>query len=367
MTSGFSFGTPATSTSGGFSFSAPSTSSTTPSTGFSFLTPTSSTATTPSSTTSAFKLPGFSLPTTSTASSGTGFPNFSLGAPATTASASSSAPTLFSTSTTSTTPATPGFSFGLNVSKPPLLAPTIGSSVTANSSFSFTGTTAAASTGGSTISTSSSFGPVATLSTATSTSSFGTIGAGGATNLSMRQLEERLNKWLVELKEQEERFLRQAAHVNAWDQILQNGHEQVQSLKDTLHTVKSDQSRLEAEIDFIRGQQDELERLLEPLESATNANPATQLHQGDRQRDNMYYLAQSLDAQLRQMTDDLGKVIEHLNTNSGSMQPNDPVNLVARILSAHMDTLKWVDQNTTLLSQKMEDVARVSGSIGKRG
>lgn len=79
------------------------------------------------------------------------------------------------------------------------------------------------------------------------------------------------------------------------------------------------------------------------------------------------FCLQSLDAQLRQMTDDLGKVIEHLNTNAKPWQPNDPVALVARILSAHMDTLKWVDQNTTLLSQKMEEVARVAANAGKRG
>lgn len=70
------------------------------------------------------------------------------------------------------------------------------------------------------------------------TTTFGASGAGGATNLSMRQLEEKLNKWLVELKEQEERFLRQAAHVNSWDQILQKGHDEVHSLKETLNTVK---------------------------------------------------------------------------------------------------------------------------------
>lgn len=71
-----------------------------------------------------------------------------------------------------------------------------------------------------------------------STTSSTALGVGAAAPVSVRPLEERLNKWLVELKEQEERFVRQAAHVNAWDQILQNGHDQVQALKDNLHTVK---------------------------------------------------------------------------------------------------------------------------------
>lgn len=40
------------------------------------------------------------------------------------------------------------------------------------------------------------------------------------------------------LREQEERLMRQAAHVNAWDQLLQQGHDQVQQLRHTLNNVK---------------------------------------------------------------------------------------------------------------------------------
>ena len=54
---------------------------------------------------------------------------------------------------------------------------------------------------------------------------------------------------------------------------------------------QSEQSRLEAELDFIRGQQEELEQMLKPLEASVASNTASH-HQGDRQRDNMYHLAQ---------------------------------------------------------------------------
>ena len=56
--------------------------------------------------------------------------------------------------------------------------------------------------------------------------------------MSIRSLEEKINKWLVELKEGEERFVRQADHVNQYDRILQAGHDNVHALKDTVHTVK---------------------------------------------------------------------------------------------------------------------------------
>ena len=56
--------------------------------------------------------------------------------------------------------------------------------------------------------------------------------------LSVHGLEDKVNKWLGEITEQQERLMRQAAHVNAWDQLLQLGHDQVQQLRDTLNKVK---------------------------------------------------------------------------------------------------------------------------------
>ena len=65
------------------------------------------------------------------------------------------------------------------------------------------------------------------------------IGGGVVTGgLSVVGLEEKVNKWMSELREQEERLMRQAAHVNAWDQLLQQGHDQVQQLRLTLNNVK---------------------------------------------------------------------------------------------------------------------------------
>lgn len=177
--------------------------------------------------------------------------------------------------------------------------------------------------------------------------------------LSVVDLEKKVNKWMSELKEQEEKLMRQAAHVNAWDQLLQQGHDQVQQLRLTLDNVTMDQNRLQAELDFIQGQQQELEQLIEPLETAAASTTPAQ-HQGDRQRENMHLVAQNLDSQLRQITDDLCKVIEHLNSSNSGSRATDPVNTVARVLSAHMDTLKWVDQNTALLSQKIDELSRTS-------
>ena len=67
--------------------------------------------------------------------------------------------------------------------------------------------------------------------------------------------------------------------------------------------------RLEHELDFIKGQQSELEDLLRPLEASLTAAPPP-----DPERERTYQLAETLDAQLQRMSDDLREVIEHLNT-----------------------------------------------------
>lgn len=72
----------------------------------------------------------------------------------------------------------------------------------------------------------------------TSSASITAAPAAATPTLSVRGLEEKVNKWVSEMREQEERLMRQAAHVNAWDQLLQKGHDQVQQLRDTLNTVE---------------------------------------------------------------------------------------------------------------------------------
>lgn len=38
--------------------------------------------------------------------------------------------------------------------------------------------------------------------------------------ITFAQLEENINKWTIELEEQEKVFLNQVAHINEWDRLL---------------------------------------------------------------------------------------------------------------------------------------------------
>lgn len=48
--------------------------------------------------------------------------------------------------------------------------------------------------------------------------------------MNYRQLEEGINKWTIELEEQEKIFLQQATQVNAWDRLLIDNGEKVRKL-----------------------------------------------------------------------------------------------------------------------------------------
>ena len=57
------------------------------------------------------------------------------------------------------------------------------------------------------------------------------MASAAAASLTFRQLEESINKWAIDLDEQEKMFLNQAASVAAWDRLLVTNGEKVLLLK----------------------------------------------------------------------------------------------------------------------------------------
>uniref|UniRef100_A0A5F8G227 Nuclear pore glycoprotein p62 n=1 Tax=Monodelphis domestica TaxID=13616 RepID=A0A5F8G227_MONDO len=180
------------------------------------------------------------------------------------------------------------------------------------------------------------------------------------------QLESLINKWSLELEDQEKHFLHQATQVNAWDQTLIENGEKITSLHREVEKVKLDQKRLDQELDFILSQQKELEDLLAPLEEAVKEQSGTiYLQHADEEREKTYKLAETIDAQLKCMAQDLKDIIEHLNVSGGSPDTSDPLQQICKILNAHMDSLQWIDQNSALLQRKVEEVSKVCESRRK--
>jgi len=174
--------------------------------------------------------------------------------------------------------------------------------------------------------------------------------------MTYRQMEEAINKWTVELEEQEKVFLNQATQVNAWDRMLFENGDKIVALNDEVEKVKVEQTRLEHELDFIKGLQSELEDVLKPLEASVADVPAAV----DQERQRTYQKAEQLDAQLQRMSEDLKEIIEHINAQNRSQEDSsDPVVQIERVLNAHMDSLQWVDQSMAQVQKKLEEVSRL--------
>jgi len=140
---------------------------------------------------------------------------------------------------------------------------------------------------------------------------------------------------------------------------MSNG-EKITVLNDAVERVKHDQQRLDLELDFIHAQQSELEELLLPLEKSIESGQNINVQQhAYLEREHTYHLAESIDAQLKRMSEDIREIIEHVNTANRAQDDNDPVQQIAKILNAHMDALQWVDQNTVGLQRRLEGVSKL--------
>ncbi|XP_014092589.1 nuclear pore glycoprotein p62 [Bactrocera oleae] len=303
---------------------------TTATTGFSFGAPTvSSAAVAPSTAAPATTAPaGFGFGAAQPAAATTASTSFGFGG-----TASAGTTTAIGTTTTSVA-AAPAFS--LTSAKPTTTAlPTLGT----------LSTSTAPATGG-----------FANLSTATKTTE--STAVTNASHLTYNQLEEHINKWTLELEEQEKVFADQATQINAWDKILISNNHKILELNDAVQKVKSDQQTLEQELEFIATQHKELEESIVPLQKEF-----LKLPQVDVERSQTYLLVENLDTQLKQMSEDLKEIIDNLNDANKGQDSTDPIIQIGKILNAHMSSLQWIESSTTNISTKLDDITKMHESF----
>ncbi|XP_018645678.1 nuclear pore glycoprotein P62, putative [Schistosoma mansoni] len=226
------------------------------------------------------------------------------------------------------------------------------------------------------------------IPSATTTSS---VSVTSSQTLTYNQLEELVNKWTLELEEQERYFFDEADRINQWDQTLICNAENITAMYKKVEMCQCEQSRLEQELDFIEGQQRELESLLEPLERAVNELPPGQLH-SDYEREAIFQLATNVDLELGQLLTDLREIADQTNTttmnvttgfNSSdnsttttnatkentmingnnkltSSNNGDIMNQITRILNCHMHSLNWIHHNTQEIMDRLKVLNGVS-------
>lgn len=313
---------------------------------------------------------GFSFGATPTSQpakpASTGIPNLSFGTPTTTTQAAIATPASKPLGTTTSTP-TLQFNLGSVASSASTGGLTFAPASTATASTAPTseppklsfglGTTAAlttTSTGLSLSSTTTTSAPLTVSSTAATSATTTATSTTSSGVLTFAQLEDNINKWTIDLEEQGKFFINQAKQLNAWDTLLISNGEKILNLNTSIERVKQQQVQLDQELDFVLAQQKELEELIMPLEKELTEIPVT-----DIDRNQMYQFSEIIDSQLKQLSEDLKEIIEHINESTKNEETSNPITQVARILNAHMNSLQWIDQNTMQISSQLDQLAKM--------
>lgn len=277
-----------------------------------------------------------------------------------------------------TNTATTGVSFGTPSSQPqvnltaPIASASPFQSATTTQSTQPSISTGALPTGFSipaTAAISSTFGATSTSATTGSTTAAATLSSIPTTTLSsvpastnqlnFCQLEELINKWTLELEEQEKIFMNQATQVNSWDNMLISNSNKIMSINDAVEKVKIEQQALEQELEFISAQHSELDDCIKPLQ-----DEFTKSSHIDVEKAQTYILAENLDTQLRQMSEDLKEVIEHLNeANKNDNANDDPIVQIGLILNAHMSSLQWIESSASQVTAQIDNISKMHDSL----
>uniref|UniRef100_A0A023GC68 Putative nuclear pore glycoprotein p62 ixodes scapularis nuclear pore glycoprotein p62 n=1 Tax=Amblyomma triste TaxID=251400 RepID=A0A023GC68_AMBTT len=259
----------------------------------------------------------------------------------------------------------------------------LGSSTTTNSfSFAITPTITALSSGTDKTKTTFSFGQpqpstgftstqpstaATTVAAATAAAATATTQAPAPTSSSdapsssshYRLLEDSVNHWKGELEELERNIINQATQVDTRDRLLLANAERVAQLNGLVERAQLDQQRLDHELDYVASQQAELERLLEPLESAMRTTPALSVQQhANLEREHTYHLADDVSSELSGMSRDIRDIVEQLNAASASAAQGKPLQQISKVLNSHMDALMWIQHNADQMKQKIQDMER---------
>lgn len=143
----------------------------------------------------------------------------------------------------------------------------------------------------------------------------------------------------------EKEFHDQAGVINQADSLLINNADNICRLNETLQKLTAQQTKIDQQLDFIVYQQNELEKLLEPLENIRieiAGDPASE------EREFTYNMVESVNSELSSIGGDLETFIKKLNDNKSNADSSDPLSSINKVLNAHMDALVYIETQVKL-------------------
>lgn len=163
--------------------------------------------------------------------------------------------------------------------------------------------------------------------------------------MTFRHLEDNVNTWIRELAQLEQEFQQQAQAINSWDSLLVNNAVKICQINQNVEQLKSENEKLNRQLEFIQEQHREIEKVLEPLEKMkldTSANG---------ERETTYNLVETVQNELHSLSEGLQNFIMKLNEDQSNGHNSDPIHQIEQVLNAQMDALQYVERHINSLSK----------------
>lgn len=159
-----------------------------------------------------------------------------------------------------------------------------------------------------------------------------------------------------DLDSQEKDFLNQATQLNALDKLMIENGDKIIDINHEVTRLNNEQDQLEQELNFVFSQQSDLEQAIKKLELGIEQMPPIPSQTTDTSRIEMYKLLIEVDNQLKTTSIDLKEIIKRLNESNVNL--NDPVVQISKILNAHMDSLNWIEENTSSIQSQVDKLSK---------
>lgn len=172
--------------------------------------------------------------------------------------------------------------------------------------------------------------------------------------------------WNEELENQVQEFQRQAVSLAEWDKKIIKNAERVGRLNNKVSEMEQLQRDVEQGVSYVTAQQAELEALLDGIDrelpkmnAALGKNP---LAGSDAERSKTFELAETVQVQLNDVSQQLSRMVEQINTSSvaSSEAPSEGMTAVAQILNNHMEVLSWIEQQVSTLQRSALETQKMS-------
>jgi nuclear pore complex protein Nup62 len=172
--------------------------------------------------------------------------------------------------------------------------------------------------------------------------------------------------WNEELENQVQEFQRQAVSLAEWDKKIIKNAERVGKLNTKVSEIEQMQRDVEQGVSYVTAQQAELEALLDGIDRELPKMNAvlgkSPLAGSDAERSKTFELAEGVQVQLNDVSQQLSRMVEQINTSSvaSAEAPSEGMTAVAQILNNHMEVLSWIEKQVSTLQRSALETQKMS-------